>query len=673
MNNIMNMLLQEHIDTIYGKDFKYANLDNKLKRLFDMINKTYNNHDMINSQKFEMDKELISAVKYNETLFEDQENIVFTIGFCKGVLKANKMFFKVFGFENLKDFKKSHECVCELFIDDDGYLKETTTEVHWTKPILENPNDIHKALILDFSGKRRIYSVLVKKVELGDNSFFICTFTDVTNLETALNKLKASEQIKLDFMANMSHELRTPMNAIMGFTQLILGTELTIEQKQFLEPIEESSKLLYGVVNDILDFSKMETGAVELDLIRVNIFTDFYSLISLFKIDALSKNISYRVDIDPQISEYLVMDSVRILKILDGLINNAIKFTPQNGEVYIDIQRIESTKRDERISFSITDTGIGIKQDKIDEIFDSFIQVDSGMNREFGGTGLGLSICQSLCKLMGSTLDVKSTVNKGSSFSFELMLEKSKINEKLSDNFTEHPIYIIESSHRDYAYVLYELESFSINFISLSIEKVQYLDISNHIVILFDYLEYFSLNLENSRVVLIDSQKEAFLLSKKVENIYHIPYFVEYPSKLYKAILKLNNLSKIRKKIKHFNLQVLVAESQRVNRIVLGEMLVDYGIQADFAEDGLEAIELGSIREYDLILMEINMPNLNGVAAAKKLKEAGVTTPVVAVCRSMLKDDREHLLSFGLDDFLAKPIVMEELYSLLLKYTTNLD
>lgn len=486
--------------------------------------------------------------------------------------------------------------------------------------------------------------------------------------EEAIHKSKLSEKAKSDFMANMSHEIRTPMNGIVGFTQLLLGGEVTEEQREFLELIEHSTSLLHKVVDNILDFSKIENGKLELDFIDINVFTDFYAVISLFKTEISEKNISYRVDIDPDISETLLMDELRITQILNNLISNAIKFTAKNGEILIEIHKLKSFENSELISFAVTDTGIGIKEDKLGDIFNSFIQADSSMSREFGGTGLGLSICQSLCELMDSKLNVVSTLGQGSTFSFEVLLEKSKSIKKLSSQTRESLIYVVEHMHRDCDYVIYQLEHFGINYKKVSLDEASEWDISNNIVIVFDYRVCSSLNLNDSKILLIDGRKETFPFVKNMIDIYHIDSFIEFPTEVYRAISKLNLMLKKKKKNQKFDLNVLVAEDNRVNRLVIDEMLSKYGIKADFAHDGIEAVQMGESLVYDLILMDINMPNLNGVEATKSLKDKGLTIPIIALTANVLKGDRERFLKLGLDDYISKPISIDALYSILYKY-----
>ncbi|CAA6821641.1 MAG: Unknown protein [uncultured Sulfurovum sp.] len=650
----VNQLLIKQVQDVYGKDFDFKKLDEKVQALLKNVNSSYNN--------------LGYQIKQNNVLFEEEENIVFTIGLSAGVLRANKKFYQTFGFEDLTDFKNDYSCICELFIQDEGYLKETTVQSHWTKPVRENPHKRHKALLRNFQGDKRVYAVLLKEVTLEDATLNICTFTDITELEEAINISRKSEEIKTAFMANMSHEIRTPMNGIIGFTNLLLETELSVQQKQFLELIEESSGILNKIVDDILDFSKIENGSLELDFSNVNVFTDFYSMISQFKTEALEKSLSYRVDIDPNISESLMMDKNRIIKILSNLISNAVKFTSEGGEIYIDIQLLKSSQDKELISFSVTDTGIGISQNDLHSIFKSFIQADSSFSKQFGGTGMGLSISRSLCHLMQSDLNVKSTPQQGSTFSFKIDFKRSSVENRLSTRIKERTIYLVQNSNRDCDYACYQLEHFGIDFIKISKDELLTSNTKESIVILFDYKEFLPLSLDEAGILLIDTSSEAGLYAKEFKNIYHIGSFIEFPSELYSAMLDSDTALNLGRKNKHFNLNVLVAEDSRVNRVLLDEMLQEYDINADFVEDGEKAVHMALKNSYNLILMDINMPNLNGVEANKILKDKGLGIPIVAVTANALRGDRERLLDLGLDDYLSKPISVDSLYNILLKY-----
>ena len=619
------------------------------------------------------EKKLEKEHRYNQMLFNDQENIVFTANRDDGVIDANRKFFETFGFVSLEAFKNQHECVCELFIDKEEYLKVSTKETHWTDIIFAEPNKQHKALILDKRGKERIFSVKLNLIDFDDEQFIISSFTDITNLEHARKQAEASEKAKSEFMANMSHEIRTPMNGIVGFTELLMKSELSIEQKRYTQLIEHSTSILLKIVNDILDFSKIESGHMELDYIPVNPFVNLHNSISFFRSKAKEKNISYLVEIDPSINECLLMDELRITQVLNNLINNAIKFTPKEGTIHIQLEKKSSTSTEENISFSVTDTGIGIAPDRMDKVFQSFIQADSSTTRSFGGTGLGLTISASLCGLMNSELKLKSVLGKGSTFYFDMSFKTCEPSTVLAKEINNPPLYVIESEGVVYKTVLYHLKHFGIDYVLLNAEDIENFDFETHIVILFNYLLYLSLDLEENEVILIDSRDAATNLAKKIDKLLCLSSFEDTPSDLYNAVMELNLISKSNTTVlldnKNLNLNVLVAEDYEVNRILIEEMLKEYGIVPDFAVDGLEAVMMGEAKAYDLIFMDINMPNLNGLDATKQLKEKGITTPIIALTANALKGDREHFLEEGMNGYLSKPLDGTLLLEVLLEYT----
>lgn len=687
--DVPKKVFKEMWDTIRAKKSWHGEFQNRRKNgklyyvdahVFPLLDK---NNEIIEymairsdiTKRVEIEQKLLKEHRYNQMLFNDQENIVFTANIKNGVLNANRKFLEILGFDSLEDFKKNHDCVCELFIEKEGYLKPTTEEVHWTEPIFREPHQQHKALIKDIHGDERIFSVVLNRIDFDDEEFVISSFTDITELEYAREQAEASEKAKSEFMANMSHEIRTPMNGIVGFTQLLMKSDLSMQQKQFTQLIEHSTSTLLKIVNDILDFSKIESGHLELDLIEVNPFIDLRNSISLFKSKAREKEISYLVDIDPTISECLMMDQLRVTQVLTNLINNAIKFTPFNGTIHIEIQRIPSDDGQEHVFFGVTDTGIGIAPDRLDKIFQSFIQADNSTTRKFGGTGLGLTISASLCELMDSKLRVRSRLGKGSTFFFQVPFATCNKSQKLAQNIAHPPLYIVEYEDSIYDNVLYQLDHFGVKYITLSFEEIRNLDVEEHIVIIFDYQIYLSLDLEESKVILIDERKAAYNLVKKIDGIYHLGSYLESPSDLYNAVVELNlidpSTSLIDKDNKKFYLNVLVAEDYEMNRILIEEMLKEYGIVPTFAVDGLEAVEMGTSTHYDLIFMDINMPNMNGIDATKHLQEKGVTTPIIALTANALKGDREHFLSLGMDGYLSKPVDMEKLYEVLMQFSTT--
>jgi signal transduction histidine kinase/CheY-like chemotaxis protein len=482
-----------------------------------------------------------------------------------GVLNANKKFYEVFGFKDLKDFKSKHKCICETFIEKEGYLRENSKDYSWINLPLQEPQKMHKVLMKNKFGENRIFSVRIKEVVLDNDTSYVSTFTDITELEKARELAESSEKLKTEFMANMSHEIRTPMNGISGFIQLLSKTDLNEKQQKYISIIEASMKNLLGIIHDILDFSKLEDGKMELSLIQINPFTAFTQALELFMPIAKKNSISYHINVDKSLNGCVYADKLRTTQILSNLISNAVKFTPEGGRIDINITQISKNKDQMVVHFSVTDTGIGIPKERQKAIFEAFSQADSSTTRKFGGTGLGLSISASLVKMLGGELLLQSIPGKGSTFSFEVAL---KICEKEEN-------------------------------------------------IILDALN--------------DSEKQRV----KQENV----------------------------------LEVLVAEDHEMNTILIDELLKGYGINATFVVNGKEAVEILEKKTFDIIFMDINMPEMNGIDATKQIRESGNNTPIIALTANAIEGDRERFISYGMDDYISKPIDLDTLYNLLEFYT----
>lgn len=522
-------LLKKQLQDSYGEDFKITDLDEKTQLFFSKVHTTYT--------------QLEYQILQNNVLFEEEENIVFTIGMKSGVLRANKKFYKTFGFKNLEDFKRYHECICELFIEEEGYLKETTAQAHWTLPITENPDRQHKAILYNDSGVKCTYSVTLKHVEFEDSSFKICTFSDITELEKTLLALKRSEETKAHFMSNMSHELRTPLNAVLGFSDLLLNSDsLTDEQLEYIEPIKNSALSLSEMVSEILDFSSFENKTFDLQLSDVNVFIDFYQNLHTFHDKCETKEIDYFIDIDSTISESLMLDKSLIMQALFQLISNAIKFTPPKGQVLVNILKLEEKSSAEKILFSVQDTGVGISEEKIQDIFDSFTQIDDSYTKEYQGLGLGLSITKAICAEMETSLKVESVVGKGSIFSFELMVQKSKKITTLSEKRHSKLIYIIESSNPNFSIACNQLSYFNLEYKVIQLQEFNEDLLSDEIVILFDYRFIKSFNFQGSKVILIEENEEALVCSQEYANVKYSESITNCPAYVYKMISEFTDL-----------------------------------------------------------------------------------------------------------------------------------
>ncbi len=627
------------------------------------------------TKRVEIENRLKREQKYSKMIFNNQENIVFTATKEQGVIEVNQKFLDKFGFPSIDFFKAEHKCISELFVEKEGYLKPSNGDRHWSDIVFENPKNTHKVIIKDKFEFERIYSVQIKAVEFEDENLMIINFTDITELEYAIEMAIASEKAKSEFMANMSHEIRTPMNGIIGFTDLLFKSNLTPKQRQFTEYIKNSTNLLLDIVNDILDFSKIESGHLELDLIPTNPFIDLRGAMSIFKSIATKKNISFIVNIDASISECLIMDRLRVVQILTNLVNNAMKFTPDGGTVDVSVKLVSSDRDRERILFVVNDTGIGIPENRLNSIFKSFIQADNSTTRNFGGTGLGLTISASLCKLMNSELKVKSKEGEGSRFFFELDLEKCNSTPTLASQVNSAPIYLLNHEGEIYNNVLTHLKHFKLQVITGSFEDLLCGEYKDNIIITFNYRQYKPIRNISSKIILIDDSREAFMLAREENILYHIGFYDEAPSILYNAILNYivseekNNLPISSHSSKKSDLKILVVEDYEMNRILIEEMLNSFGIEPDFALNGLEAVEkIGNSNIYDIIFMDINMPIMNGIEATKILREKGIDCPIIALTANALEGDRELYLSEGMNDYLSKPIDIKELEAILNRY-----
>jgi len=524
---------------------------------------------IISQQKLNAEKERTSII------FNHQESAVIISNKKSGIIEANQSFYNQFGFKNYQEFKKKHTCICELFQVEEGYLKQSTPDRYWAEDIFENPKQVHRARIYNKFGELCTFRVHSRYIDLDSEKSILSTFTDISKSEKLRIKAEEAQQAKSEFLANMSHEIRTPLNGIFGFLQLLEATALDHIQKEYVNIAQGSMKTLIDMINDILDFSKIESGKIEINNVETNINHLFKSIYEVFLPVAQNKNINYILEIDPDIHSSFEIDEQLIRQILQNFINNALKFTTENGSVIISVNLVSRQNGTQQIRVSVKDTGIGIPENKLETIMHPFSQADSSTTRKFGGTGLGLSISKSLIELLGSEMHIISAEGKGSTFSFEL-----------NTAICNSPQQIIND------------------------EEI--------------------LNVKSQ-----STMSDLVLDSKKDES---------------------------------FN--ILIAEDYEVNRMFMGMLLNKYDkIKYDFAKNGKEAIQMLNNNPYDIILMDINMPVMNGCDATVIIREElKLDIPIIALTANALEGDKEKFLNIGMTDYLAKPLEIANLDNLLKKY-----
>ena len=489
-----------------------------------------------------------------------------------------------------------------------------------------------------------------------------------------------SNKAKSMFLANMSHEIRTPLNAIQGFIDVLIEEEDDKRKLSHLDIVHRNGQILLQIINDILDFSKIESGKLDIDMQEYNIYEQIESVVSLFYAKASEKNIIFSVFIEPNIPEVFYSDDLRIRQIISNLLSNAIKFTEEKGVVSLNVT---SNIKEQSIKFSIKDTGRGISEEYKKTIFDSFTQEDNSITKTFGGTGLGLAISYKLVDMLGGKLSVKSEFGKGSEFYFTLQTKnlqtiKSIYNEEKLSNVSCLKVAIIypPSEKIKIDIIKQYLNVFNIDEIKESN------DFHNDIIKDTDFIFICGTKINQPIIKnLIETNKPIIVLKNKIDSTFKIPEnFQELVCPITAStvfdILINSDKNKIIKKdkvsvdINFKNEKVLLVEDNLANQQFMAIILKKLGLVFDIASDGIEAVKMFATDNYDVILMDENMPNMGGIEATKKIlkieqEENLKHTPIVALTANALKGDKERFIEAGMDEYLTKPLNKKKLIEIL--------
>ncbi|MBA4137880.1 MAG: hypothetical protein C0518_11230 [Opitutus sp.] len=557
------------------------------------------------------------------------------------------------------------------------------------------------------SGRRYHVHLQIQPVKNDEGALenFIVMETDITSrveVEQQLRRAKAeadsASRAKSEFLASMSHEIRTPMNGVIGMTSLLNETTLTPEQRDYVQTIRTSGDALLAIINEILDFSKIESGRMELERHPFELAQCVEEALDIFALQAAGKGIELAYAIEPDVPAWIVGDITRLRQILVNLVNNAVKFTPK-GAITVEVRLAPPAVPDANpvlIDFIVTDTGIGIPADRQSALFKPFSQVDSSTTRKYGGTGLGLAICARLAQLMGGGIEVTSQLGKGSRFAFSIQTEPFHPHSATKPlDLGGAPVLGVDDLAVNRRALEIALRSWNCQPRIVDTPDTALTTSTTPVLAIIDHDlaghsgEDLGVALRRRfpalPLILLTAASDGARQGQTSEPfIVRLPKPIK-PSFLGECVARLvrglplpptppPTTPSITPLGDTVPLDILLVEDNPVNQKVALHLLARLGYKADAVGNGLEAVKAVNQRDYDLVFMDVQMPEMDGFAATREIRQH-VPVPrqpkIVALTANAVQGDRERCLASGMDDYVAKPVKLDELHTVIVKYFGN--
>ena len=608
-------------------------------------------------------------------IVDDSKSMMLYFYNGEGWIGANRTFFSTLGYENIDDFRERHESIRDVFTTESEEIF-TESDKSWLDYIKKYQSNGYRVTLLNSQGKKLIIDAKCHHLSK-DKKLYVLELEDVTALYEANIKTQDVEQLKTKFLANIGHEFRTPMNGILGFVELINQTHLDKRQHEYINMIHHSSKNLMTNIETLLDLSQLQGGRLEVSPQAFNILPEMEKIAYNFCMAGSQKGVKVLTFIDPKLPQEIVSDSKKINQIMYAIAQNAVKFTPRGGKVIIEVKLLKrQSNGDCSIGFSVRDSGKGISTEQISKIYEPFTSGSQADER----LGVGLTLSNGLVDLLGSELRIQSKEGEGSYVNFVLDFKASRgQNYKMMPKKKVKVLLLDQKKVEEANFLTIYLRSFALDVVkSNQLDEHVYDGVEALYIIANQSDSSWMLQLgtysKKTPVILLlgNDEKLQTKLTHIIDDVVRKPLL---PSSVANHLYSINSLDM--KELKEEKVEIkkqvsaLVVEDNFINQKLIKILLQGYNIGVVTASDGVEAIEQCSKYKFDIIFMDIDLPEKNGIDATIEIKateNANKLVPIVALTAMAMEGDKEMLLEKGLDDYIPKPLNKDKLERVLNQY-----